>query len=64
MPRAELTGDGSGAQFVPATWRQLGRDGNGDGIKDPNNMWDATLAAGGYLCESPTSGQGDAALAQ
>jgi membrane-bound lytic murein transglycosylase B len=38
-------------QFVPATWRQLGRDGNGDGIKDPNNMWDATLAAGGYLCD-------------
>jgi membrane-bound lytic murein transglycosylase B len=37
-------------QFVPATWRALGRDGNGDGIKDPNNLWDATLAAGDYLC--------------
>ena len=37
-------------QFVPATWRELGRDGNGDGVSDPNNIWDATLAAGGYLC--------------
>ena len=37
-------------QFVPATWAELGRDGNGDGIKDPNNIWDATLAAAGYLC--------------
>ena len=37
-------------QFVPATWAELGRDGNGDGVKDPNNIWDATLAAAGYLC--------------
>ena len=37
-------------QFVPATWRELGRDGNGDGIADPNNMYDATLTAASYLC--------------
>jgi membrane-bound lytic murein transglycosylase B len=37
-------------QFVPSTWAELGRDGNGDGVKDPNNIWDATLAAAGYLC--------------
>ena len=38
-------------QFVPATWAELGRDGNGDGVKDPNNIWDATLATAGYLCK-------------
>ena len=37
-------------QFVPATWREFGRDGNGDGKKNPNNVWDASLAAAGYLC--------------
>lgn len=37
-------------QFVPATWSELGRDGNGDGIADPNNIWDATLTAASYLC--------------
>ncbi len=37
-------------QFVPATWRELGRDGNGDGIADPNNIYDATLTAASYLC--------------
>jgi membrane-bound lytic murein transglycosylase B len=37
-------------QFVPATWREFGRDGNGDGNKDPNNVWDASLGAANYLC--------------
>jgi hypothetical protein len=37
-------------QFLPETWKSLGRDGNGDGIRDPNNMWDATLATASYLC--------------
>ncbi|MEU6225884.1 lytic transglycosylase domain-containing protein [Streptomyces sp. NPDC047042] len=37
-------------QFIPSTWAWAGRDGNGDGKKDPNNVYDAALAAGYYLC--------------
>ncbi|QER88427.1 lytic transglycosylase domain-containing protein [Streptomyces tendae] len=37
-------------QFIPSTWEWAGRDGNGDGRKDPNNVYDAALAAGHYLC--------------
>ncbi|SEF65559.1 Membrane-bound lytic murein transglycosylase B [Actinacidiphila yanglinensis] len=37
-------------QFIPSTWRTWGADGNGDGVKDPNNVYDAALAAAHYLC--------------
>ncbi|GAA2288472.1 hypothetical protein GCM10010431_01570 [Streptomyces kunmingensis] len=37
-------------QFIPSTWEWAGRDGNADGKKDPNNVYDAALAAGHYLC--------------
>ncbi|MFE9392298.1 lytic murein transglycosylase [Streptomyces sp. NPDC006784] len=37
-------------QFIPSTWDRWGADGNGDGRKDPNNIHDAALAAGAYLC--------------
>ncbi|WP_078591557.1 lytic murein transglycosylase [Streptomyces megasporus] len=37
-------------QFIPSTWASWGADGNGDGRKDPNNIYDAALAAGRYLC--------------
>ncbi|MET9295954.1 lytic transglycosylase [Streptomyces sp. NPDC003077] len=44
-------------QFIPSTWstggpdgQGWGADGNGDGEKDPNNIYDAALAAGRYLC--------------
>lgn len=37
-------------QFIPTTWRELGRDGNGDGVKDPNNLYDAALTAAAHLC--------------
>lgn len=37
-------------QFIPSTWATWGADGNGDGRKDPNNVYDAALAAGHYLC--------------
>ncbi|MDQ0683104.1 membrane-bound lytic murein transglycosylase B [Streptomyces achromogenes] len=37
-------------QFIPSTWAWAGRDGNADGKKDPNNIYDAALAAGHYLC--------------
>ncbi|WP_406140729.1 lytic transglycosylase domain-containing protein [Streptomyces sp. NBC_01089] len=37
-------------QFIPSTWATWGQDGNGDGTKDPNNVFDAALATGRYLC--------------
>ncbi|MYR94720.1 MULTISPECIES: lytic transglycosylase domain-containing protein [unclassified Streptomyces] len=37
-------------QFIPSTWVNWAKDGNGDGRKDPNNVYDAALAAGHYLC--------------
>lgn len=37
-------------QFIPSTWARWGVDGNGDGVADPNNIYDAALAAGNYLC--------------
>ncbi|MFJ6853205.1 lytic transglycosylase domain-containing protein [Streptomyces sp. NPDC091271] len=37
-------------QFIPSTWATWGQDANGDGRKDPNNVYDAALAAGRYLC--------------
>ena len=43
-------------QFIPTTWRSLGRDGNGDRVADPNNLFDAAVSAAGYLC---LGGDGD-----
>jgi hypothetical protein len=37
-------------QFIPATWRSYAIDGNGDGVADPFNVYDASLAAAHYLC--------------
>ncbi|MGY4099525.1 lytic murein transglycosylase [Nocardia sp. R16R-3T] len=37
-------------QFLPGTWRLYASDGNGDGVADPQNVFDASLAAGKYLC--------------
>ncbi|MFJ9027088.1 lytic murein transglycosylase [Streptomyces sp. NPDC102274] len=39
-------------QFIPSTWATWGQDANGDGRKDPNNIYDAALAAGEYLCHA------------
>jgi membrane-bound lytic murein transglycosylase B len=38
-------------QFIPGTWARWGRDGNGDGRADPQNLYDAALTAGVYLCQ-------------
>nr|WTB30449.1 lytic transglycosylase domain-containing protein [Streptomyces sp. NBC_00830] len=46
-------------QFIPSTWATWGQDGNDDGRKDPNNIYDAALAAGRYLC----AGSRDLAIA-
>jgi hypothetical protein len=37
-------------QFTPETWKDLARDGNDDGRMDPNNFFDAAMAAAAYLC--------------
>ncbi|MGV9836705.1 lytic transglycosylase domain-containing protein [Nocardia niigatensis] len=54
----EVIADGRGGfvravgpmQFLPGTWVLWGADGDGDGYADPNNVFDAALAAGRYLC--------------
>ncbi|ARZ69709.1 lytic murein transglycosylase [Streptomyces sp. HU2014] len=37
-------------QFIPSTWESFASDGNGDGVKDPNNIYDAALGTARYLC--------------
>ena len=37
-------------QFLPDTWAHYASDGDGDGVADPQNLYDATLAAARYLC--------------
>ena len=39
-------------QLIPQTWRNWHADGNGDGVEDPQNIDDATLATANYLCRS------------
>jgi hypothetical protein len=48
-------------QFIPSTWMKWRADGNNDGRADPDNIFDAALAAGRYLCAGGrdlSSGQG------
>jgi hypothetical protein len=48
-------------QFIPSTWAKWRADGNNDGRADPDNIFDAALAAGRYLCAGGrdlASGQG------
>src|ERR1700753_483423 len=37
-------------QFLPGPWAHYASDGDGDGMADPQNLYDATLAAARYLC--------------
>jgi membrane-bound lytic murein transglycosylase B len=39
-------------QLIPEAWRNWHADGNADGVQDPQNIDDATLAAAGYLCRA------------
>lgn len=49
-------------QFIPSTWEgPSGVDGNGDGVKDPNNAVDAALGTALYLCGTGTSDLSDEA---
>jgi membrane-bound lytic murein transglycosylase B len=49
-------------QFIPTTWRSLGRDGNGDGVADPNNLFDSAVSAAAYLCLSVDGSLSDPAV--
>jgi hypothetical protein len=37
-------------QIIPETWRVVGLDMDGDGVRDPQNIYDAAGAAMVYLC--------------
>jgi membrane-bound lytic murein transglycosylase B len=39
-------------QFIPSTWARWGRDGDGDGRANPQNLYDAALTAAAYLCDA------------
>ena len=38
-------------QLLPASWRTAGMDADGDGLRDPQNVYDAAGAAMVYLCD-------------
>ncbi|MFI6760413.1 lytic murein transglycosylase [Micromonospora sp. NPDC050417] len=38
-------------QFIPTTWQESGVDADNDGVKNPQDIDDAALAAGNYLCK-------------
>lgn len=37
-------------QFLPQTWKAYQVDANGDGVANPQNIYDAAATAGNYLC--------------
>jgi membrane-bound lytic murein transglycosylase B len=37
-------------QFIPQAWERWKRDGDGDGIENPHDLDDATVATAAYLC--------------
>ncbi len=37
-------------QFIPSTWAVVGVDGDGDGVRNPQDIDDAALATAVYLC--------------
>lgn len=41
-------------QFIPSTWARYGIDGNGDGVADPQNLYDAAASTANYLCDGGT----------
>jgi len=42
-------------QFLPETWSKWATDGNGDGVSDPHNLYDAAAAASRFLCDLSAS---------
>ena len=46
-------------QFIPTSWEIYGLDGNGDGVRDPHNLYDAAYAAAEHLCRGYSGIQND-----
>jgi membrane-bound lytic murein transglycosylase B len=42
-------------QLIPQTWRNWHTDGNGDGVQNPQNIFDAVMATANYLCRASTA---------
>ncbi len=42
-------------QLIPQTWRSWHTDGNGDGVEDPQNIDDASVATANYLCRASSA---------
>ena len=41
-------------QFIPTSWSMAGRDGDGDGVANPQSLTDAVTGAGVLLCSGGT----------
>ena len=39
-------------QFIPEAWGNWHIDANGDGVEDPQNVFDAAMATANYLCRA------------
>lgn len=46
-------------QFLTSSWERYGADGDGDGVKDPNDIDDAARGAVNHLCEAGHDLAGD-----
>ncbi len=42
-------------QLIPEAWRNWHVDGGDDGVEDPQNIYDAVLAAANYLCRASSA---------
>jgi len=42
-------------QLIPEAWRNWHVDGNADGVQNPQNIDDAVMAAGNYLCRASSA---------
>ena len=49
-------------QFIPSSWAIYGQDGNGDGDRNPNNVYDAVPAVVAHLCPTGTVTDIEAAI--
>lgn len=49
-------------QFLPGTWKRWAEDQSGDRTSDPQNIYDAALAAGKLLCSASSGLDGDDGL--
>jgi hypothetical protein len=46
-------------QFIPTTWATQGRDGNGDGVNDPHNVYDGAMSTASEVCRGTNSNPAD-----